>query len=115
MAHGEAFHIDVPRPRVVEALDSIGREHQIEVERSVADLDEVLAPLDFGGVRIGEGKGEIAERGDDRPAILWRLLQKEVRVLGGVGIPEQDRARFADEGIPDAAPGEDVSDLQRWR
>jgi len=64
---GEAFNIDVPRPGIVESLDPIWREHQIEIERAVAELDEVLAQLDLMALRLGEGKAEIAERRDDGP------------------------------------------------
>ena len=70
MADGEAFNIDVPRPGIVETLDPIWCEHKIEIERAVAELDEVLAQLDLMALRLGEGKAEIAERGDDGPAVV---------------------------------------------
>jgi len=70
MANGKAFNIDVPRPGIVKTLDPIGCEHKIEIERAVAELDEVLALLDLVALRFGQGKAQVAERRDDGLAVV---------------------------------------------
>ena len=41
MAHRRPLDLDVPGPRFLERLDTV--EHEVEVERPVLELDEVLA------------------------------------------------------------------------
>ena len=47
MADGETFDLDAPPPGVLETFNTVGSEHQVEVERSVLQLHEVLAAFDL--------------------------------------------------------------------
>jgi len=90
----EARDLYVTLPGVFETFDTVRREHQIEVERAVLELHEILAALDLRLLRIGETKAQIAERGDDRAAVCRRRLYKHISILRGVGKAKKDRARL---------------------
>src|SRR5262249_40094753 len=111
VADGEPFHLDAPLPGVGEALDAVRREDEVEIERPVLELHEVLAALDLRGLLVGQFEAELAQGGDDRTAVLRALLHEEIRVLRGVGEAEEDGAGLADEEIPDALARERVADL----
>ena len=62
MADGKTLDIDVALPGVLEALNAIGSKDQIEVEGSLLELNEILAPLNVPGLVVSEGEAEIAQR-----------------------------------------------------
>jgi len=43
----ESTHFDAPPPGFFQALDAVGSEDQIEIERAVLQLDEILAAADL--------------------------------------------------------------------
>jgi hypothetical protein len=61
-----------------------GAKDEIEIERTVPELDEVLAPLDFGCLRSLEREAQLAECGDQGASVRNGLLDEAVGVLGGV-------------------------------
>src|SRR5262249_55721083 len=86
-------------------------EDEIEIERTVPELDEVLAPLDLRCLRVLQHEAELAERRDQGASVRDGFLDEDVGVLGGVREAVEDRARLADEQIPDAVAREGVADL----
>lgn len=83
MAHGKALHVNVAPPRLREALDPVGREHQIEVERTVLELHEVLATLDLRCLRLRQIEAELPQRsyggsisGRGSKRGVWRLVNR---------------------------------------
>src|SRR5262245_59434528 len=84
LADGEALDLYAPPPGVGEALDAVRREDEVEVERPVLELHEILAALDLSRLLVVEGETELAQGGDDGPAVVRALLDEEVGVLGGV-------------------------------
>src|SRR4051812_2218097 len=111
MTDGEAFDFDAPPPGVRETLDAVRREDQVEVERPVLELYEILAAFDLCRLLVVEGETQLAQRGHDGPAVVGTLLHEEVGVLSGVGEAEQNGAGLADEEIARAMAGESVADL----
>jgi len=45
--NGKAVFIDVPLPCIFKPLDAIGSENQVQVERTVSQLNEVFAPANL--------------------------------------------------------------------
>ena len=64
MADREALHLDPAPPRVVERLDPVRREDEVEVERTVSELDEVLAAADLVRLRLRQVEAQLAQGGD---------------------------------------------------
>ena len=113
MADRKPLDVHAAAPRVIEALDSVGREYQVEIERPVLELDKILPALDLGRLLVGEPEADFTKRGGQCAAILPRALDKEIRVLGRVGEAEENRAGFSDEQIAHAVALEGIPDLLR--
>jgi hypothetical protein len=73
------------------------RKDQIQVERPVLQLHEVLAALDLLGLFLGQCEAELFQRGDEAAAVVRGLLDKQVGILRGVGEAEQDGAGLPEE------------------
>src|SRR5258708_4051049 len=100
-----------PPPGVCEALDTVWREDEVEVEGSVLELHEILAGLDLCRLLVVKAKAQLVQSGDDGPAVVRTLLHEEVGILSGVREAEQNRAGLADEEIAHAVAGESVTNL----
>jgi len=85
VANRKAIDVDATVPGLAEGLDAVGREHEIEVERPVLQLNEILAALEIGDLGRREGKAELGEGGGDCFTVGWRLLDEQIRILGRVG------------------------------
>ena len=59
---GNPSDLDVALPRVLETLDAIRREDQVQIERTVLELHEVLAAPDLGRLLVGQLEAELAQR-----------------------------------------------------
>lgn len=70
MADREAFDVDVTTPGVLKALDAIGREHEVEIERTILQLNAVLSLFEVRGLLGREGKAELSERRRKGPAVF---------------------------------------------
>jgi len=113
VAHGEPLDVDTSGPCIREPLDAVRREDEVEVERTVLELDEVLSPEDLGRLGIGEGESQLADCGDQRRAVLGVAFDEQLGVLRRVWKPEEDGPRLADEEVPNAMTGESVADFLR--
>lgn len=111
MTDRKPLDVDPPTPSIVEALDAVRCEDQVEVERAVLELHEVLASRNLPGLLDIEREPQFSQRGDDCATVLGALLHEKIGVLGGVGEAEQNGARFADEEIPHVVMREDVADF----
>jgi len=107
----KALDLDVPLPRVVEGFNAVGGEDEVQVERAVLGLHEILAALDISSLLIGEGKSELQECVDQSGAVLRGFLDEDVSVLGRVREAKKDRAGLAQEQVPYRVPGEGVAYL----
>jgi hypothetical protein len=39
--------LDAPLPRIVKPFDAIGRKNQVQIERAVSELNEILTPANL--------------------------------------------------------------------
>jgi hypothetical protein len=84
-------------PGIFKLLDSIRCEDQVQVERTVLKLNEILASVNLLRLLVRQLETKIAQ-GVRKPfAIAGVLFDKKDRVLRCVGIAEQNCTRFADE------------------
>ena len=60
VASRKPFDFHSATPRLGEGLDSVGGEHEIDVEGAVSELDEVLAPADLVRLRLGQLEAQLA-------------------------------------------------------
>ena len=60
MADRETLDLDVAAPGTFERLDPVRGEDEIDVEGAVLQLNEVLAALDLGRLRLGQCEAEFA-------------------------------------------------------
>ena len=58
---GNPSTVDPPPERILESLDAIGREHEIQIERTVLQLNEVLAANNLLCVVAGQREPEFSE------------------------------------------------------
>ena len=84
MSNRKALRLHVPLPRVLKPLDSIGSKHQVQVERPVSKLNEVLSPANLVRLLIGETESEFGQGGRQLFAVGGALLHKHIDILGGV-------------------------------
>ncbi len=61
-ADHEALDFYPPRPSVGEALDPVRRVDQVEIERAVFQLDEILAPARLFPLLVGQVETQIHQR-----------------------------------------------------
>jgi hypothetical protein len=61
-ADRKTFDINSAGPRVLEPLDSVGREDQIKVEGTVLELNKVLAPSDLIILSFSQLETKLMER-----------------------------------------------------
>ena len=80
MADRETFHNNASLPRVLEAFDAVRREDQVQIERPVLELNEILTSPDFGFLVLGESKAEVIKRNDCGLAICQGPLGKPSRI-----------------------------------
>jgi len=111
MANREPLHLHSPLPGVFEAFDAVGREDEVEVERAVLELYEVLAPDDLLPLGRREVEPQLEEGGDQRRAVGRIPGDEDVRILCRVGEAEQDGARLAEEQVAHAVLRERIADL----
>ena len=58
---GESVYLHMAAPRVLESFDSVRGEDEIESERTILQLDKILAAFDLGYLRRVESKAESQE------------------------------------------------------
>ena len=75
-ADWKPLYIDTSPECIPESLDAIGREHKIQVERTVLELHEVLAADNLVCLVAGQREPEFAERSDHGPAVGGVLLDE---------------------------------------
>ncbi len=85
----KAIEFDATIPCIIETFDAIGRENQIEIERSVLQLHEVFSSNDVADLDVIEIKTQVAKSCDDRVSVRFGLGNEDVSILGGVRIAEQ--------------------------
>jgi hypothetical protein len=104
--HRKSFDIDPSLPGVFKPLDTIRREHQIEIEGSVLELDDVLAALNLRMLRIGQLEAQLYEGGDDRGSVGGGLFDEQIGVLCRVRIaPDSTIVPVVDQGISISVSG----------
>src|ERR1044071_7215281 len=104
MAYRKTFHLYASSPRVLEAFDSIRREHYIQIEWPVLKLNEVFPALDLRRLRVTQCKPEILDRFDCRHAILPIAFDKQIGVLCRIGKAKQNCAGFTNKKIAHPMP-----------
>ena len=107
-AYREPFDVAAPIPSVLEALDAVGGEDHVNVERAVLQLDEVLPASDLGRLPGCEPKAQLLECLDQSGPVGRGLLDEQVGVLCGVRESVDDRGRLPDEQVLDVAALEGV-------
>jgi putative ABC transport system ATP-binding protein len=113
MANRETVHDDAPLPGIFEALDSVRRKHQVQIEGAVLQLNEVFAAFDFSGLAVVELETQFAQRVCQGASVVRSAVGEDVGVLRRVRIAKNDRSRFADEEITDTVTREGVADFLR--
>src|SRR5438105_11874218 len=113
MAHGKPFDVDLSVPSVFKSLNAVGSENQIQVERPILELDEVLAPNDLSRLLLGQCETKLSQCVDERRAVLRITLNEDVGVLSRVWKTQQYRAGLPDEKIPHLVTGQCVPDFLR--
>src|SRR5437899_370298 len=83
-------------PGILEPLNA-WRKHQVEIERAVLQLNEVLAAPHFHRLRFRQHESQVLERAKQSLAVCFGPFHEQVRVLGCVRVSQQDRAGFANE------------------
>jgi hypothetical protein len=87
VADRETVDLHTPPPRILESLDAIGSEDQVEVERTVFQLDESFTSLKLARFRLRQIKADFTQRGNDGMAILRRWFDEKIDVLRRIGNP----------------------------
>lgn len=113
IGYGKDVLLNGSRLRLVEALDAVGGEDEIEVERAVLELDEVFPTDDLGLRAFVESETECKQGGDHPPAVVLRAGWEEIDVLGRAGIAEKNGAALADEEVIDAGGIKGLRDFLR--
>src|SRR5579859_2646757 len=62
MTDRETFDLNAALPRVFKMFNAVGCEDQVEIEWPVLKLDEIFSTFDLGGLRVGKGKSQCAQR-----------------------------------------------------
>jgi hypothetical protein len=91
---GKAFDIDVPSPRIFKTFDAIGCEDQIEVERAVFELHEILAAPNFCRLFISQRKPQLPQSLDYGSTVCRGFFDKEIGILGGIWKPDLPMNRY---------------------
>ena len=78
MTNRETFHFHPPSPGIVKPLDPIRGKDQVQIERSVLELDEIFSALDLGGLLGRKKETEFTERHSQSPAIVSGAFDVEV-------------------------------------
>src|SRR5438128_10958723 len=100
-------------PRILEPFDTVRCKDNVEVERAVLELHEILAAQNLGRLLVRECKAQFAQGRHQGPTILESLFHKKIGILSRVGKSKKNRAGFADEQVSDPVLSEPVSNLQR--
>ena len=90
VTHRKTLHHDTALPCICEAFNAIRGEHQIDIERSVLQLHEVLAAANMDSLLVIDGESDLSERENDGRSVRIGLFDEKVGVLGRVGKAEQD-------------------------
>ena len=111
VAHGKSIHLNPPPPRVLESLDAVRCEDEVDVKRTVLQLDEVLSALQLPRLLFGQCKPEFAQR-ENQPA----YVPTAQRVESGHGLIQKDHIRFVHERLchADALHHARFGDVGEW-
>src|ERR1035438_9334922 len=95
----EAMLFDAPLPRIVKPFDTIGRKYQVQIERAVSELNEILTPANLLLFFFGEPEANLHQGTNQIPAVGGLLLHIEIDILSGVRKPQQYGPRLAKEQV----------------
>ena len=95
LLHGTRFSLG-------KAFNAVWSEDEVEVEGAVFELDEVLTSNDFGLGVVVESKAQSEQGFNHALAVLFRLSWKNIHVLRGARITEEDGGALADEQVVNA-------------
>src|SRR5262245_38255646 len=113
MADTQALDLHRALVRFRKRLDAVGCEDQVQVERSRADLDEVLATEDLVLLGLGQREPKVAERLDECATVVRRLVHEEICILRGIGEAQQDGSALAEKEGAHSSTCEGLADLAR--
>jgi hypothetical protein len=109
----KAIDINMPPPGVGKSVDSVWRKDQIEIERAIFELDEILSTLDFRCLCVGQVETEVPQTGHQRVSVLRGLFYENIRVLSRIGESKKNSAGFPNEEIPTSVPRKDIPNFLR--
>src|SRR3954470_23756268 len=78
VANRESFDFHMPPPRVLELLDAIRRENQIQVKRSVFELNKIFAANDFVALLVRKRESQVHDGQRRGLAVVVRLLDVHI-------------------------------------
>ena len=94
---------------ILVVLDSIRGVHDVYVERTRSDLDEIFSSFDLLDLLGVERETELAERAHQPPPVRRRAFDEEVGILRRVGEPLHDGRHLPDQQVLDVVAGERIA------
>src|ERR1017187_1151413 len=79
---------------------SFWRKDQVQIERAVSELNEILAPTDLLLFFFGEPEAKLHQSANQLPAVGGLLLHIKTDILSSVRKPQQYGPGLAEEQVP---------------